>query len=56
VEGGEGLGGGALPDAGGAGEDQAVGEAVGGEGAAEPGERFVLVEDGREGGEHFGKR
>jgi hypothetical protein len=46
VEGGERAGGGAFADAGGAGEDQAVGQAVGGEGAADPGEGLVLVEDG----------
>jgi hypothetical protein len=46
VEGGQGAGGGAFAHARRAGEDQAMGEAVGGERAAEPGEGLVLVEDG----------
>jgi len=48
---GEGTGGGGFADAGEAGEDQAVGEAVGGVGLLEPGDGGLLGEDLGE-GEH----
>ena len=54
LQGGQGAGRGAFADPGRAGEDQAVGQAVGGQRAADPGEGLFLVEDGVEGEKHWG--